>query len=44
MKFVGLDVHVRQTTVAVLEKETGELSRCKLRMEPAGSGSILASS
>lgn len=35
LKFVGLDVHVRQTTVAVLDKETGELSRCKLRMEPA---------
>jgi hypothetical protein len=35
LKFVGLDVHVRQTTMAVLDKETGELSRCKLRMEPA---------
>jgi transposase len=34
LRFVGLDVHVRQTTVAVLDKETGELSRFKLRMGP----------
>lgn len=34
LKFVGLDVHVRQTTVATLEKESGELGRCRLRMGP----------
>lgn len=34
LKFVGLDVHVRQTTMAVLDKDSGEISRCKLRMQP----------
>ena len=33
-RWVGLDVHATQTTVAVLDKDTGELSRAKLRGAP----------
>ena len=32
--WVGLDVHATQTTVAVLDQDTGELSRAKLRGSP----------
>lgn len=32
--WVGLDVHATQTTVAVLDQGTGELSRAKLRGSP----------
>lgn len=34
IRWVGLDVHAAQTTVAVLEKDTGELSRSKVRGAP----------
>ena len=33
-RWVGLDVHATQTTVAVLDQDTGELSRAKLRGAP----------
>ena len=33
-RWVGLDVHARQTTAAVLDAETGELSRARLRGSP----------
>jgi transposase len=35
IQWVGLDVHASQTTVAVLDKDTGELQRCKLRGAPS---------
>ncbi len=35
IRWVGLDVHANQTTVAVIDKDTGELSRTKLRGSPA---------
>lgn len=35
IRWVGLDVHASQTTVAVLDKATGELSRAKLRGSPS---------
>jgi hypothetical protein len=34
IRWVGLDVHASQTTVAVLDQGTGELSRAKLRGSP----------
>src|SRR5215212_2150042 len=34
IRWVGLDVHAAQTTVAVLDQATGELSRAKLRGSP----------
>ena len=34
IRWVGLDVHATQTTVAVLDQDTGELSRAKLRGSP----------
>jgi len=33
-RWVGLDVHAAQTTVAVLDKDSGELTRAKLRGSP----------
>jgi hypothetical protein len=33
-RWVGLDVHATQTTVAVLDKDSGELTRAKLRGSP----------
>ncbi len=33
-RWVGLDVHAAQTTVAVLDRESGELTRAKLRGSP----------
>ena len=42
-RWVGLDVHATQTTVAVIDKDTGELSRAKLRGAPwEGGGGVLA--
>lgn len=35
LQWVGLDVHASQTTVAVLDKDTGELRRTKLRGAPS---------
>ncbi len=35
IRWVGLDVHAAQTTVAVIDKDTGELSRAKLRGSPS---------
>jgi transposase len=34
IRWVGLDVHATQTTIAVLDQVTGELSRAKLRGSP----------
>ena len=34
IRWVGLDVHASQTTIAVLDHDTGELSRAKLRGSP----------
>ena len=34
MTLVGLDVHARQTHAAVLDRQTGELRNCRLRMAP----------
>ncbi len=34
IRWVGLDVHATQTTVAVLDRDTGELTRAKLRGSP----------
>lgn len=35
IRWVGLDVHAAQTTVAVIDKATGEINRAKLRGSPA---------
>ena len=35
IRWVGLDVHANQTTVAVIDKGTGELQRAKLRGSPS---------
>ena len=35
IRWVGLDVHAAQTTVAVIDKATGELQRAKLRGSPS---------
>ena len=35
IRWVGLDVHATQTTVAVVDKATGELQRAKLRGSPS---------
>ncbi|MFA9272208.1 MAG: transposase [Baekduiaceae bacterium] len=35
IRWVGLDVHAGQTTIAVLDKSTGELSRTKLLGAPS---------
>jgi transposase len=34
IRWVGLDVHAAQTTIAVIDKATGEISRAKLRGSP----------
>ena len=34
MTLVGLDVHARQTHAAALDRETGEVRNCRLRMAP----------
>ena len=34
IRWVGLDVHATQTTVAVLDQGTGEITRAKLRGAP----------
>lgn len=34
IRWVGLDVHATQTTIAVLDQDTGEISRAKLRGSP----------
>lgn len=34
IRWVGLDVHAAQTTVAVLDKDTGELRRARVRGGP----------
>jgi transposase len=41
MTLVGLDVHARQTHVAVLDPATGELAVSRLRMAPLGVASFL---
>ena len=35
IRWVGLDVHANQTTVAVIDKATGELQGAKLRGSPS---------
>ena len=35
IRWVGLDVHASQTTVAVIDKASGELQRAKLRGSPS---------
>jgi transposase len=42
MTLVGLDVHARQTHAATLDRETGELRGCRLRMAPEEVVSFLA--
>lgn len=42
IRWVGLDVHAAQTTVAVIEKASGELSRAKLRGSPSAVLDFLA--
>ena len=42
IRWVGLDVHAAQTTMAVIDKDTGELSRCRLRGAPSAVLEFLA--
>ena len=42
IRWVGLDVHAAQTTVAVIDKASGELSRAKLRGSPSAVLEFLA--
>ena len=42
IRWVGLDVHAAQTTVAVIDKATGELKRAKLRGSPGSVVDFLA--
>jgi transposase len=42
IRWVGLDVHASQTTVAVIEKDSGELSRARLRGAPCAVLEFLA--
>lgn len=42
IRWVGLDVHAAQTTVAVIDKGTGELSRAKVRGRPGKVLDLLA--
>jgi transposase len=42
MTLVGLDVHARQTHAAALDRETGEVRSCRLRMAPEEVAGFLA--
>jgi transposase len=42
IRWVGLDVHAAQTTVAVIDKASGELSRARLRGSPSAVLDLLA--
>ncbi len=42
IRWVGLDVHAAQTTVAVIDQSTGELTRTRLRGSPKGVVDYLA--